>query len=157
VLKSTSHEIAICSPRNLRAHLPRQEQEFFNARWHLRCDSDSCRTRLSPMESSICTPMRIFPCRNTRNTRKYLRPLHGQGRGLTTLQIKEGIKANYTLRSKGTSGGEGPRTHVQGKHLKQLLNQLTDLSSPRQQFDGLCPLRPPREPTTKTRSRIRRS
>ncbi|KNB02180.1 hypothetical protein FOXG_05183 [Fusarium oxysporum f. sp. lycopersici 4287] len=65
------------------------------------------------MESSICTPMRIFPCRNTRNTRKYLRPLHGQGRGLTTLQIKEGIKANYTLRSKGTSGGEGPRTHVQ--------------------------------------------
>ncbi|EXK90601.1 hypothetical protein FOQG_06825 [Fusarium oxysporum f. sp. raphani 54005] len=65
------------------------------------------------MESSICTPMRIFPCRNTRNTRKYLRPLHGQGRGLTTPQIKEGIKANYTLRSKGTSGGEGPRTHVQ--------------------------------------------
>ncbi|KAF5651507.1 transmembrane protein [Fusarium sp. NRRL 52700] len=33
--------------------------------------------------------------------------------GTRVTHIKEGIKANYTLRSKGTSGGEGPRTHVQ--------------------------------------------
>ena len=29
-------------------------------------------------------------------------------------QIKEEAKAKLTLASKGTSGGEGPRTHVQG-------------------------------------------
>ncbi|KAF5656964.1 transmembrane protein [Fusarium heterosporum] len=33
--------------------------------------------------------------------------------GTRVTHIKEGIKSNYTLRSKGTSGGEGPRTHVQ--------------------------------------------
>ncbi|KAF4449263.1 hypothetical protein F53441_7425 [Fusarium austroafricanum] len=33
--------------------------------------------------------------------------------GTRVTHIKEEIKANYTLRSKGTSGGEGPRTHVQ--------------------------------------------
>ncbi|QPC77688.1 hypothetical protein HYE68_008440 [Fusarium pseudograminearum] len=33
--------------------------------------------------------------------------------GTRVTHIKEGIKANYTVRSKGTSGGEGPRTHVQ--------------------------------------------
>ncbi|KAL4725489.1 hypothetical protein ACLX1H_007638 [Fusarium chlamydosporum] len=33
--------------------------------------------------------------------------------GTRATHIKEGIKSSYTLRSKGTSGGEGPRTHVQ--------------------------------------------
>ncbi len=31
----------------------------------------------------------------------------------TTLQVKEDVKARLTLKSKGTSGGEGPRNHVQ--------------------------------------------
>jgi uncharacterized membrane protein len=49
---------------------------------------------------------------------------------LTKLQIKEGIKANYTLRSKGTSGGEGPRTHVQGKRLDVVTpSQIADTSA----------------------------
>lgn len=30
-------------------------------------------------------------------------------------QIKEDVKARLTVTSKGSSGGEGPRTHVQGK------------------------------------------
>ncbi|KAJ4265553.1 hypothetical protein NW762_004844 [Fusarium torreyae] len=33
--------------------------------------------------------------------------------GTRVTHIKEGIKSTYTLHSKGTSGGEGPRTHVQ--------------------------------------------
>jgi uncharacterized membrane protein len=79
--------------------------------------------------------------------------------GTRVTHIKENIKSNYTLRSKGTSGGEGPRTHVQGKHLGLFAaSQIADiLCSPRQQFDGLCSLPPSRTPATETRSRIRRS
>lgn len=29
-------------------------------------------------------------------------------------QVKENVKAKLTVSAKGTSGGEGPRTHVQG-------------------------------------------
>ncbi|KAF5021577.1 hypothetical protein F66182_6381 [Fusarium sp. NRRL 66182] len=33
--------------------------------------------------------------------------------GTRVTHVKEEVKSHYTLRSKGTSGGEGPRTHVQ--------------------------------------------
>lgn len=29
-------------------------------------------------------------------------------------QVKEDVKAKLTMASKGTSGGEGPRNHIQG-------------------------------------------
>lgn len=38
----------------------------------------------------------------------------------TSRQIKENFKANLTVASKGSSGGEGPRTHVQGTHFLTL-------------------------------------
>lgn len=34
--------------------------------------------------------------------------------GTRVTHIKEDVKAKLTLASKGSSGGEGPRTHVQG-------------------------------------------
>lgn len=33
---------------------------------------------------------------------------------LTLEQVKENVKATLTVSAKGSSGGEGPRTHVQG-------------------------------------------
>lgn len=39
--------------------------------------------------------------------------------GTRVTHIKEEVKAKLTTTSKGTSGGEGPRTHVQGSWLSR--------------------------------------
>lgn len=41
--------------------------------------------------------------------------------GTRVTHIKEEVKAKLTTTSKGTSGGEGPRTHVQGSWLSRPL------------------------------------
>lgn len=42
--------------------------------------------------------------------------------GTRVTHIKEDVKAKLTMASRGSSGGEGPRTHVQGTHLSKCIH-----------------------------------
>lgn len=41
--------------------------------------------------------------------------------GTRVTHVKEGVKAKLTMASKGSSGGEGPRNHVQGESITSSL------------------------------------
>lgn len=117
--RSTSHRAAL---------LPRPLQEVADARRHFCGLPHGRRPCRASVEPAVCAPRRLLPGGDAGNSCEATPPCPAVSQKFVLLtnrcfapsQVKENVKATLTLHSRGTSGGEGPRNHVQ-----VLANSLT--------------------------------